>query len=647
MFIYQILVQVFNLVLTAYKGIKIDRNKRGGKIMNVNELAKEILKQVGGKENVSYLTNCMTRLRFNLKSVSEVNEAQIKNIPGVMGVANKGGQFQIIIGTEVAKVCKEIKKIGNLDNQSSVLGEERDKGVVSKVLDIIAGIFSQLLPVITGAGMIKALLSLLVLFNLINKTGTTYYFLNFIADSAFYFLPVFLASSAARKFKCNQNLAMLMAGILLHPSFVALKTAGDPVSFLGLPVKLATYSSSVIPIILIVWALSYVEQFAEKIVPSVVKFVAKPLLILLIMSPIALIILGPLGSIVGDGLAAIILSVEGVAPWLIPTLLGIFMPFLVMTGMHYSLVPAYVNQIAAYGYETIVGAGNLPSNIAQGAAALCVACKTKNKDLKQLAISSGFTALLGITEPAMFGINLRLKRPMFAVMVGGGVGGFYAGIMGVQRYGGGASGLASIGLFMGDDASNIIHALISCLIAFIVTFMTQWFIGFEDVVEKEKEVISKGNIKITEKRTIMSPLKGQVVPLSEVNDEVFSNEVMGKGIAIIPSEGKLYSPVEGTVVALFDTKHAIGIQTEDGADILLHIGLDTVELGGEYFTAYITTGSKVKAGDLLVEFDHEAIRLKGYDLVTSIVVTNSNQYLEVLATEDNYTNVGQQLLTLI
>lgn len=614
--------------------------------MSINELAKEILKEVGGRENILYLTNCMTRLRFNLKSLDKVDESIIKKIPGVIGVTNKGGQFQIIIGTDVAKVCNKIKEIGNLDDVDPTKDLSNNNGILSKVLDTIAGIFSPLLPVITGSGMVKALLVLLTSFNLVDKTGSTYYFFNFISDSAFYFMPIFLASSAARKFKCSPNLAMLMAGILLHPNFTALKTLGDPVSFLGLPVKLVTYSSSVIPIILVVWALSYVETFAEKVVPSIIKFVAKPLLILLIMSPIALIVLGPLGSIVGDGVAAVIIAIEEVAPWLIPTILGTFMPFLVMIGMHYSLVPAYMNQIALMGYETIVGAGNLPSNIAQGAAALSVACKTKDKELKQLAISSGITALLGITEPAMFGVNLRLKRPMFAVMLGGGVGGFYAGIMGVQRYGGGASGLASLGLFMGDKQNNLLHAFISCLIAFAVTFIAQWFIGFEDTVEDKKE--SEGeSIRSVSERVIMSPLKGQVISLSNVSDDVFAKEVMGKGIAIIPSEGKLYSPVDGTIVAIFDTKHAIGIEAEDGTEILLHIGIDTVELGGEYFTAHIKNGDKVRAGDLLVEFDCEAIKLKGYDVVTPIIITNSNKFLEVLATEQDFIQVGQQILTLI
>lgn len=616
--------------------------------MNVKELAKEILKQVGGKENVSGLTHCVTRLRFNLKSLENVDEQTIKNIHGVMGVANKGGQFQVIIGPEVAKAFKEIQKIGDFTNNKTDSSDEENKSVINKILDTIAGIFSPILPIIAGAGMTKALLSVLVLFNLIDKTGTTYYYLSFIADAAYYFLPIFLAPSAARKFNCNPYMAMLMGAILLHPKFVVLKDAASMSSFFGLPVKLVAYSSSVIPIILIVWVLSYVERFAEKVIPSVIKFIAKPLLILLIMSPIALVVLGPLGTILGDGLVGILLSVEKVAPWVLPTIIGAFMPFLVMTGMHYSLLPAYVNSLSSLGRETIIGPGNLPSNIAQGAAALCVACKAKNKELRQLSISSGITALLGVTEPALFGVNLRLKRPMIATTIGGGVGGFYAGIMGVQRFGGGGAGLAAIGLYVGDDPHNVINALISAFIAFIVTFAILWFIGFEDVTDELKpKELEKKDSKIIQEHTISSPLNGKVVPLSEVDDEVFSNEIMGKGVAVIPTEGKVYSPVDGTVASIFNTKHAIGIVTDDGAEILIHIGIDTVKLGGEHFKTYIKAGDKVKLGDLLVEFDYEEIKAKGYDLVTPIIITNTNEFLDVLATEEEFIKVGEKILTLV
>lgn len=320
--------------------------------------------------------------------------------------------------------------------------------------------------------------------------------MSFIADAGYYFLPVYLAASAARKFHCNTFMSMLLGAMLLHPNFSALGETGDIVSVIGLPVRIVTYSSSVIPILLIVLVYSYVERFAEKVVPSVIKFIAKPLLSLLVMAPIAFCVLGPLGGFLGDALVSGLLAIQDVVPWALPTIIGAFMPFLVMTGMHYSLLPAYVNSLSALGYETIIGPGNLPSNIAQGAAALCVALKTKNREFRQLAISSGVTALLGVTEPALFGVNLRLKRPLIAMAIGGGLGGLYAGLTGVLRFGGGGAGLAAIGLYVGPDPMNVTNALISCVIAFIATFALMWFIGFEDVpadeaVDDPMEALSK------------------------------------------------------------------------------------------------------------------------------------------------------------
>ena len=299
-----------------------------------------------------------------------------------------------------------------------------------------------------------------------------------------YFLPIFLANSAAKKFGCNPQMAMLLGAILLHPNFIALKADADVVHVLGLPVKMVTYSSSVIPIFLITLVLPYVERFVNKVVPSVVKFILRPVLTILIMAPISLCVLGPLGSIIGDGLVNVLLAIEKVCPWALPTVIGAFMPFLVMTGMHYSLLPAYVNSLSMLGYETVIGPGNLPSNIAQGAAALCVAIKTKNKNFRQLAVSGGVTALLGVTEPALFGVNVRLRKPLIATTIGGGLGGLYAGLTGVRRFGGGGAGLAAIGLYVGENPMNVINALISAAIAFVATFAILWFIGFDDVPEE-------------------------------------------------------------------------------------------------------------------------------------------------------------------
>lgn len=467
--------------------------------MSMQETASRILKEVGGEENVDNLTHCVTRLRFTLKSTEGVDEGRVKAIPGVLGVVNQGGQFQVIIGPDVASAYNEILKLGTFSTSAPLDVNEDDapkKGAVNRILDTVAGIFSPIMPVIAGVGMIKALLSILKLFSLINPEGELYYFLSFIADAGYYFLLVYLAASAARKFHCNMFMSMLLGAMLLHPNFGALGESGDIVSVIGLPVRIVTYSSSVIPILLIVLVYSYVERFAEKVVPSIIKFIAKPLLSLLIMAPIAFCVLGPLGGFLGDALVSGLLAIQDVVPWALPTIIGAFMPFLVMTGMHYSLLPAYVNSLSALGYETIIGPGNLPSNIAQGAAALCVALKTKNREFRQLAISSGVTALLGVTEPALFGVNLRLKRPLIAMAIGGGLGGLYAGLTGVLRFGGGGAGLAAIGLYVGPDPMNVTNALISCVIAFVATFALMWFIGFEDIpadeaVDDPMEALSK------------------------------------------------------------------------------------------------------------------------------------------------------------
>ena len=624
--------------------------------MDAKKTAQLILQEIGGEDNVQNLTHCVTRLRFTLNSAEHVDEQKIKNIPGVVGVVNKGGQFQVIIGPDVPIVYKEITKLGNLSSAPSEAEPEEKKGLVNNILDTIAGIFSPIMGIIAGAGMVKALLSILNVCNLIDPTGNTYYFLNFIADASYYFLPIFLATSAAKKFHCNTHMAMLMGAILLHPNFIALKDAGEAsVTVLGLPVRMVTYSSSVIPIILIVFTLSYVEKFVEKITPKVIKFVARPLLTILIMAPISFVVLGPLGSIIGDGLVAVLLSVEKIAPWILPTIIGAFMPFLVMTGMHYSLLPAYVSSLSTLGYETIIGPGNLPSNIAQGAAALCVAVKTKNKEFRQLAVSGGVTALIGVTEPALFGVNLRLKKPLIATTIGGGLGGLYAGITGVQRFGGGGAGLAAIGLYVGENPSNVINALIAAAIAFIATFAIMWYLGFDDVpvetVDKNVPTPAlakeKAETSAPKKSIVCSPLRGELIPLSQVEDEAFSSGMMGKGMAIRPEDGKLYSPVNGKILSVFDTKHAICIEADNGAELLIHVGIDTVELDGKYFNVYVKDGDIIKKGDLLMEFDCEAIEKSRYNTVTPILVTNTDNFQEIIDGSVGKIQVGDTIMTLV
>lgn len=461
--------------------------------MNHKNLAKDILQNIGGQENVISVYNCATRLRIQLKDLSKANESNVKKLKGVMGVQIKSDQFQIIIGPDVGNVCNEILKLGNFkSNNSNNVEKDNKKISVSSIIGIIAGIFTPLLPAITGAGMLKALLVLLTTFKLISPESQTYYFLSFIADSAFYFLPVMLAYTAAQKFRCNQFLAVVIAGVLLHPNLSALKESGEVVKFLGMNVVIANYSCSVIPIILAVWVQSYIEKIADKISPKPIKAFTKPMLTILVVAPIALIALGPIGTYLGDIVAVGLNAINDKAGWLPPLLMGALSPLIVMTGMHYSLMPVAFAQMTSVGYVTLDLPGMLAANVAQGGAALCVALKTKNKDFKQIAASSGLTAVLGITEPAMYGVNLRLKKPFYAVMIGGACGGLYAGLSSVKAFAFASPGLASLPIFIGGSGmSNLLNAAITCAIAFIVSFIATWVLGFEDLAEdnvvKEEE----------------------------------------------------------------------------------------------------------------------------------------------------------------
>lgn len=615
--------------------------------MDYQKTAADILNLVGGEKNVAYVTHCATRLRFNLKDEAKADSEAIKKVKGVMGLTNSGGQYQVIIGNNVNNVHRALMELGNFKSGSNAV--DTKKGGISAVFDTLAGIFTPILPAMIGCAMIKAVLVILKSANLVSVDSQAFAILTFIGDSAYYFLPMLLAWSAATKFKSNVGLALALAGVLLHPSFSTLMSTGDPVSFLGMTITKATYSSSVIPIILAVWIMSYVEKFAEKYSPNVVKSILKPLIIVIVMAPLTLIVIGPLGAIIGNYLATAVTFVNTHIGWLVSGIIGGAFPFLIMTGMHYSLGPVVITAYTATGVEGIVGPGMLIHNIAQGGAALAVALKTKNKDFRQVATSTSITALLGITEPALFGVNLRLKKPLIAVVIAGIAGGIYVGAFGVVRAALGVVGLATLPAFITENPSNLIHAIIGCLISFVVAFVMTLILGFEDVVEDEETQKTKGTLTtvLNDNSMIKAPLNGEVVELSTIKDETFASGIMGKGIAINPSQGKLVSPVKGEITSVFPTLHAVGITSEDGAEILIHIGMDTVKLKGKHFKAYVKSGDQVNIGDLLIEFNVDAIRSEGYDLITPIIITNSDQYTDILATEKQKINIGESLMTII
>lgn len=618
--------------------------------MDFKKMASEILKLVGGEKNVASVTNCMTRLRFNLNDVRKANTDAIKKLDGVQGVVNKNGQFQIIIGTNVSKVCDEIHKLGNFAENSSSDSEDNETGIINKVLGTITAIFTPIIPALAGSGMIKALLAVLKLFGLVDAGTQTYAYLSFLSDTVFYFLPVILAYSAAKRFKCSPYLAAVLGAALLHPSFTALNT-GDPVAFFGIPVRMISYGSSVVPILLIVFAQSYVEKFAKKISPASVKVFLVPLITLIITSLIGFTALGPLGNYVGEILAIGMNFINDRAGWLIPVIMGTFTPLFIMTGMHYCFAPIQQIQYATLGYGTILGPGMLSSNIAQATAALVVGLKTKNKSLKQLSLSSSTTAFMGITEPALYGVNFKLKKPLYASMIGGGIAGLYAGIAGIRTYASATAGLAAIPVYISDDMSNVLNACITIVIAIVATTIVTLIMGFDDIEEENKEVSEEKNEtkskSIVGEIVISTPVEGEVIPLSEMNDDVFAEELMGKGMAVIPTVGKVFAPFDCTVESLFKTNHAIGLKDENGVELLIHIGIDTVKLEGKYFNSHIKQGDVVKAGDLLIEFDKEAIKNAGYDITTAVIVTNTLNYMDVLGTEKTYIKNEDTLIRVL
>ncbi|MBY0204915.1 beta-glucoside-specific PTS transporter subunit IIABC [Paenibacillus cucumis (ex Kampfer et al. 2016)] len=621
--------------------------------MKHERTAAEILKLVGGEKNVDSVTHCATRLRFNLKDEKVANDEALKNVQGVVGVASSGGQYQVIIGNEVNNVYKALTQLGNFATNNDAPTVK--KGKLTTLLDTISGIFTPILPAMIGCAMIKAVLLILKTFDLVDLDGQFNTIMTFIGDAAYYFLPMLLAWSAAVKLKANVGFALTIAGVLLHPSLGALMSAGEPVSFLGLPVTPATYTSSVIPIILAVWILSYVERFAEKYSPSVIKSILKPLIVILIMAPLTLIVLGPIGAIAGNYLASGVSFVNTHAGWLVSGIIGGAFPFLIMTGMHYSLGPVVLTAYAQTKTDSIVGPGMLVHNISQGAAALAVAMRTKNKAFKQVAYSTSITALLGITEPALFGVNLRLKKPLIAVIVGGMVAGVYVGLFGVARSALGIAGIATLPAFITDHPWNLVHAAIGCVIAFVVTFIMTLILGFEDVPEdgkiQETQEKTSTNDRVAvagvSEHILVAPLTGKVLELSTIKDEAFATGAMGKGVAIEPTVGKLASPADGVVSAIFPTSHAIGISSNDGAELLIHIGMNTVKLKGEHFKVHVKEGDTVKAGDLLIEFDTDAIASKGFDLTTPIIVTNSHDFVDVINTDKESITIGENLIKII
>ncbi|WP_074412047.1 beta-glucoside-specific PTS transporter subunit IIABC [Streptococcus suis] len=597
--------------------------------MKYKNTALAILGAVGGEKNVLRATHCVTRLRLELKDENIVSDERVKSISGVIGIMKKNGQYQIILGNDVANYYKEFTALGKFDSDS--VQQLKKANVLEQVIEYIAGSMTPLIPAMLGGGMIKVLVIVLPMLGLLKADSQSISFLAFFGDAPYHFMPIFLAYSASQKLKVTPALAMSVAGILLHPNFVQMVSSGDPLHFLGAPVTPASYGSSVIPILIMVWLMKYIEAVFNKVTPAVTKSFLQPTLVLLVSGFIALVLVGPLGVIVGEGLSQLVEQMHGVAGWLTLAVLGAIMPFIVMTGMHWAFAPIFLAASIATP-DVLILPAMLGSNLAQGAASIAVAFKSKNSNTKQIAFAAGFSALFaGVTEPALYGVTLKYKKPLYAAMIGGGLAGLFVGLTGVKAYLFAVPSLIALPQFIySEAASNITNAMIAiaAAISIIVTFILAYFLGIdEETSTVNLEKVAPG---ISSRKNVFSPLSGQILPLEKVNDATFSKKMLGEGVAIIPKDGKVYAPFDGTVTSLFPTKHAIGLTSDEGVELLIHFGLETVELKGRGFVSHVSDGEKVEKGQLMLEVDVEMLVAEGYDIVTPVVVTNTQEYLDVL-----------------
>ncbi|ALS38544.1 PTS system beta-glucosides-specific IIC component [Enterococcus rotai] len=623
------------------------------------EIAERVLTLVGGEENVNSVVHCATRLRFKLKDEGKADTEKLNQDSDVIQVVQSGGQYQVVIGSHVSDVYKELMAHSNLGDDDS----ERDEGpkgnIFNQLIDIISSIFTPFLGAMAGAGVLKGFLTLALTLNWLTVESGVYVVLFAIADGIFTFLPILLAFTAAKKFKTNQFLAVCLAMALVHPSISAL--AGQTLSFAGIPVIIgaSAYTSSVIPIILAVYVQSYVERFFKKIIPSFLQIICVPLAVFLVMAPVTFIAIGPIGTILGDLLGKGYNGIYGISPIIAGAVMGGLWQVFVMFGMHWGFVPIMMlNLSQAGGGVDTMAPMLLPAVLAQGGAALAVFFMTKNVKLKGLALSSTMTSVFGITEPTVYGVTLPLKRPFIAACIGGAVGGAFIGFSHVQNYVFGLISLLSLPGFIPQDTkdtSGLIAAVIGTVIAFVIAFVLTFILKFEDKPEAGSEAATKGNSSNSatqhgnknDKIVLTSPITGTIVPLDKVEDQVFSSGALGKGIAIEPTLGELYAPANGEITTLFPTGHAVGITTEDGAEVLMHIGMDTVEMDGDGFEILVKQGDKVKQGDLLVKFDIEKIKAAGHPVVTPVVVTNSGDYLDVLDMDQTDVLHGEDFLAIV
>lgn len=621
-------------------------------------LAKEILNYVGGKDNVNSLTHCITRLRFNLKDESIAQDEALKNLEGVVTVMKSAGQYQVVIGNQVQDVYEQLAPLLHAEQPQTVQDAEKEK-LLDRFVDIISGIFQPILGIMAACGMIKGLNMLFMTLGLYAETSGGYMIINAIGDALFTFLPLFLGYTSARKFGLKPMVGLVIGGIMCYPGIQSSALSGSlkplytmfegtmfasPVyiDFFGIPVISMDYTSTVIPVIFIVYFASKCEKLFSKFVPDLVKFFFVPMLTLLVALPIGFLLIGPVATFGSKIIAETIISIRNVSPMLAGGLVGLTWQILVIFGLHCGFIPVYINNIVTNGYDNVM----MPffaCTFATSAVILVIMLKTRDRKMKELCLPNFISGIFGVTEPGIYGILLPLKKPFIISCIAGGIGGAFYGFCNFRKFSMGGMGIFEFPAMMEPDGAwgNLLVAVSSVLLTMIAAVILMLlFYREKEAGQSDKTMLDtkehEGSVEDTpallEDIAICSPLKGDVLELAQVEDAAFSAGILGKGCAIVPAEGEVYAPVDGVLTTLFPTKHALGITSDDGVEVLIHIGLNTVQLNGEGFTAHVQQGERVSRGQHLLSFDLAELKDKGYCLQTPVIITNTDDYLEILST---------------
>lgn len=614
-------------------------------IRDYNKLASDILQEVGGEENISNFSRCATRLRLVLNETPATAKANVQSMPGVIAVVESAGQFQVVIGTHVADVFNAFSGMVKMNENGAV----QKTRWLDAVIATMSAVFAPIVYILAAAGILQGLLILLGLADADIKSTGTFAVLNFMSWTPFAFLPVFIAITAARHFKCNPFIAVLCCCALINPEWTALAgkiATGSEVKFLFFPLAETVYTSSVLPPLFLVWALSWFERRVEKWLPEVISPLFTPLICFVVIVPLTLIVIGPITSWAALGVANGYNALFHAAPALAAAIIGGVWQVIVIFGVHWGITPVIMANFDTQGYDSFQAYQTI-AVIGQMAAVFGVFIKSRNKQLKATSLSAGVTAIFGITEPAIYGVTLRFKKPFICGCIGGAIGAVVASLFGSLYYAYAAlPGLFTLVNAISPDAPmSFIGELVGAGTAIVLTIIMVQFVGFEDPVEETQNIEQSAPLTVGPLQ-MLSPIKGEVIALESVKDEAFAGKVLGDGIAIIPHEGKVVAPCDAQVATLIDSHHAIGLICDNGAELLIHVGLNTVNLQGQYFTPLVKEGDRVAAGTPLLAFDKAQIEQAGYDLTTPVLVVNSDEFTLTRHQSQGAVTVGVPLMSL-